>query len=179
MTTKYNQYGQPTEISKALNELGLNLPFNKDTPYSYGTKELEFQYDNVSHSLNSIKPADKLQFHYLWGYKKGYPVAEISGVTFESIMNILQQGGFDLHTLEESTSDAYIESATSYIRDHLAQAFVISFTYMPQIGITSKTDIGGIKTFYEYDNSGRLSLIKDAENNILKRYIYHYASQAK
>jgi YD repeat-containing protein len=45
------------------------------------------------------------------------------------------------------------------------------------VGITSSTDPAGIATYYEYDPFGRLSIIRDAKSNIIKKYDYHYASQ--
>lgn len=51
------------------------------------------------------------------------------------------------------------------------------YEYKPLIGMTSKTDARGIKTYYEYDNVGRLQCVKDDDKNIISRYNYHYGSK--
>lgn len=175
-TTLYNEYGQPREIFMARNELGTNLAFNEEIPYSYGIKETELQYDTTTHNLQSYKPENNIPVHYLWGYHNAYPIAEITGSSYEEITGIIQHGGFDLTTLQQSTDTTYINDATSYLRDNLSTAMVVSYTFNPQVGMISKTDAAGIKTRFEYDSSGRLAFIKDNKGNIMKKYQYHYAN---
>lgn len=52
-----------------------------------------------------------------------------------------------------------------------------TYTYDPLFGMTSQTDLNGIRTFYEYDSSGRLIRTRDHEHNILQEYKYNYATQ--
>lgn len=174
---KYNDFGQPLEIFQARNELGSNLGFNKNNPYSYGIKETEFQYDANSHNIHSYMPENKQQINFLWAYKSTYPIAEIMGSNIDEVNNILQQGGFNLSALQESINDALIMNATTYLRNNLPGALVVSYTYDPQIGITAKTDAAGIETRFEYDTSGRLHYVYDKDGNIVKKYDYHYVSQ--
>jgi YD repeat-containing protein len=49
-----------------------------------------------------------------------------------------------------------------------------SWEWYPLIGIKSYTDQNGLKTTYEYDGFGRLNLVKDHNNSIVKKYTYHY-----
>lgn len=51
-----------------------------------------------------------------------------------------------------------------------------SYEYKPLIGIISMTDPRGVKTYYEYDNEGRLQCVKDDDRNVVTRYDYHYGS---
>ena len=51
------------------------------------------------------------------------------------------------------------------------------YEYKPLIGMTSVTDIRGIKTYYEYDKAGRLQCVKDNDKNVISRYDYHYGSE--
>lgn len=59
----------------------------------------------------------------------------------------------------------------------LAQSLLTVYTYNPLIGMTSQTDPNGQTTYYEYDDFGRLSRIRDQSNNIIKNFNYHYQNQ--
>lgn len=63
------------------------------------------------------------------------------------------------------------------VRLYPADAQMNSYTYKPLSGITSQSDPSGKITYYEYDNYGRLSTIKDSNRNIVKKYCYNYAGQ--
>jgi YD repeat-containing protein len=54
---------------------------------------------------------------------------------------------------------------------------VTTLTYKPLIGVTSETDARGYTKYYEYDAQGRLSVIRDQQNNILKKICYNYVGQ--
>lgn len=49
-----------------------------------------------------------------------------------------------------------------------------TYTYDPLTGLTSQSDQNNQTTFYTYDALGRLSTIKDSEQNVLKKFEYHY-----
>jgi YD repeat-containing protein len=63
------------------------------------------------------------------------------------------------------------------IRFAPAAAMVSSYTYDPEIGMTSTMDVNGVVTYYEYDGSQRLKNVRDKDKNILKSYCYNYAGQ--
>jgi hypothetical protein len=52
-------------------------------------------------------------------------------------------------------------------------AKMTTFTYDPLIGATSKCDERNLFTYYEYDGFGRLNIIRDQDNNILKKVCYN------
>lgn len=63
------------------------------------------------------------------------------------------------------------------VRLYPANAQMITYTYEPLVGMTSQCDAANRITYYEYDGSGRLSLIRDENKNILKRFCYRYQGQ--
>ncbi len=61
------------------------------------------------------------------------------------------------------------------VRLHPRNATMTTYAYDPLIGMTSMTDANNITTYYEYDELGRLELIRDDNGNVIKKYKYHYA----
>lgn len=55
-----------------------------------------------------------------------------------------------------------------------------NYTYKPLVGMSSKTDPRGFKTYYEYDGANRLKnifIIENGEKKILQHFYYKYANQ--
>ena len=63
------------------------------------------------------------------------------------------------------------------LRVHPSDAFMTTYTYDPMLGVTSESDINNLTKTYEYDNYGRLYLIRDHNGDILQRFTYHFASE--
>ena len=53
-----------------------------------------------------------------------------------------------------------------------------TYSYTPLIGVTSICDVNNSISYYEYDNSNRLRLIRDQDKNILKKFCYNYLGQS-
>jgi YD repeat-containing protein len=56
-------------------------------------------------------------------------------------------------------------------------AVMTTYTHDPLVGTTSMTDTNNITSKYEYDGLGRLTTIRDNEENIVKHFNYHYQNQ--
>lgn len=63
------------------------------------------------------------------------------------------------------------------VRLYPAGAMMTTYTYTPLVGMSSESDPTGRITYYEYDEFGRLSLVRDQNRNLLKKYCYNYYGQ--
>ena len=63
------------------------------------------------------------------------------------------------------------------LRLYPQNAQMTSYTYAPEVGVTTISDARGGINYYEYDNFQRLLDIKDQNGNIVKSFTYHYAGQ--
>lgn len=68
--------------------------------------------------------------------------------------------------------------AIDEVRVFPQDAEMVTYTYEPLIGMTSKCDLNNHLIFYEYDNYGRLTIIRDEDKNILKKIGYKYTGTA-
>lgn len=57
-------------------------------------------------------------------------------------------------------------------------AMISTFSYLPLVGMTSENSPVNILRKYSYDKLGRLQIIRDADNRILKMLCYNYYGQA-
>jgi hypothetical protein len=62
------------------------------------------------------------------------------------------------------------------IRIYPKNSLLSTYTLRPGVGLQSVTDHNNISSFFEYDNMGRLRLVKDHNGDILKYNEYHYKS---
>lgn len=139
--------------------------------------ELVYSYDKYDDKGNVLESRTKggMPISYIWSYKGLYPIAEIKNVGHATVSSILGQSSLDSF-LASTPTDTDVNAFLSPLRASalLKDAQATSFTYKPLIGMSSQTDSKGMKTYYEYDDFGRLKLIKDQQGNIINRFSYHY-----
>jgi YD repeat-containing protein len=125
-------------------------------------------YDSLGHLAEEYKTGDPHTV-WLWGYNWTRPVAKSVGSTYNTAMSFVNN-----LTLQFPTSDNDIRAQVNAVRTGLAGAktLVTTYTYSTVFGMTSQVDAGGVVTYYDYDNHGRLQDVRDASNNIIKRYSY-------
>lgn len=129
------------------------------------------QYDQYANVLQ-ITGIDKQPVSYLWGYNNKYPIAEVKGATYSSVVNAVNATGVNINTLLTSTDETQLTSTINTVRTSLPNTLINSFTHKPLIGISSQTNPAGNTSYYEYDPFGRLKIARDQNNNILKKYDY-------
>ncbi len=162
------------------------VPLNSFTEYTgssmdsnYGDNpEMEFIDYDTNGNLLKAKGKDGIYTYYLWAYNKQYPVAKI-----ESGTNVTLPISVNDNSLSFSDDLSDIQDDIDYLQGLLSSYIgnssyrVTLYTYKPLIGMTSETDPAGRTIYYEYDDFGRLSLIRDQNDNIVEKYEYNYASQ--
>lgn len=60
------------------------------------------------------------------------------------------------------------------VRLYPSTAQMTTYTYLPLIGMTSQCDAANHITYYVYDSFGRLKLVRDQDNNLIKKFDYQY-----
>jgi hypothetical protein len=147
--------------------------FSMDAGYP-SVASMIFTYDGLS-NITSVAKGNDLMHTYFWGYHSSYPVAEIIG---KSYADALSQSGINLAILDNPSNDLALQTELNKFRT-LSGCFVTTYTYKPLVGMTSQIDPTGKTIYYEYDAFNRPVLIRDKDNNILKKICYNYAGQAE
>lgn len=108
---------------------------------------------------------------YVWGYANQYPVAEIKNASIEEVENTIGN-------LEEfATAETPDFEKLHQLRTDLPNAMVTVCEYIPLVGISVKTEPNGCQYIFEYDNLGRLTVIRDSNGKIIEAYEYNYADE--
>jgi YD repeat-containing protein len=108
---------------------------------------------------------------YIWGYQNSYPVAQIVGVPYNTIVG---NSSLTESILQGPATDVALRTELDKIRQINSSALVTTYTYKPLVGLTSQTDQNKRTTYYEYDGMERLVNIKDHDGNIVKNFKYNY-----
>jgi hypothetical protein len=143
---------------------------SQEANYPMETRIVFTKYGPVGNILEQAKANDISQV-YLWGYNNRYPVAFVTGSNYATVSSLV-----NLNVLQSPSTEEAIRAELSKLRNALkGKALVVTATYIPSVGMSSKTDPAGIEEFYEYDNYQRLRLIRDQHKNIIKLFCYNYA----
>ncbi len=136
--------------------------------------DVDFESYDSKLNLEQFKGRDGVTNSIIYGYNRTYPVAKIVG---KNINDAVTLSGIDLNVINNpATTDAAMRTELNKLRT-LSNCLVSTITYKPLIGVTSETDANGKTVYYEYDVFNRLKLIRDKDNNILKKFCYNYQGQ--
>lgn len=143
-------------------------------------------YDNKSNVLQ-YTTKDSVPTTTIYGYNQTLPIATITGITYQQLMQIFglnstPNGYLDLDIVSKSNSDN--DSASEQLLLNALDTFrsnsslknykITTYTYDPMIGAKSITPPSGIKENYIYDSANRLQKVIDVNNKVLKEYKYNY-----
>jgi len=106
----------------------------------------------------------------IWGYNHTYPIAQIVNASYDDAISYLSMSMEQLQALD----GPQLRTELDRIRQGLPQAQITTYTYKPQVGVTSVTDPRGHTMYYEYDELYRLKKVKDVQGNILSKNEYNY-----
>lgn len=115
-------------------------------------------------NLVEVTPKAGTTTSYIWGYGNVLPIVKAVGVDHTTLKTAYDAVAGNLSVLRNQSS--------------LNSAFVNTYAYDPFIGITQETNPDSRNIFYEYDKLQRLVLVRDHDNNILKKICYGYAGQS-
>ena len=109
----------------------------------------------------------------IWGYGHQYPVAQVVGATYASVIAQLTGGSV---TALQAMDGATLRTELNLVRTNLADARVTSYIYKHLQGVHTITDPNNKTNTYEYDAFNRLMIIKDQDGNVVKKNEYVYVT---
>lgn len=171
--------------SGTLPELNSIANFQPDDKYN-GNLKYEYAYDAIHKNVIQTTLNQQIITSYFWDNNGLNPIIKGENIETADLTQVVNSSTTDLPGLLNTIGDMTTEMQKTIWKNFntalrsnslAANALITTYTYKPLVGITSSTDPAGIATYYEYDPFGRLSIIRDDKNNIIKKYDYHYAGQ--
>lgn len=168
-TSKNSVYREISKLKIEYNRTNLQPEtyFISDQGSEY-RKKASHQYDTHHNIIYTIEDGIN-QTVYLWGYNYQYIVAEIKNASLDDVKNTIG----DMEAFSKAATPDF--SKLDRLRINLPNAYVTTYKYIPLVGLVAKTEPNGISTYFNYDDFGRLILIKDNYGNIMDNYKYKFA----
>lgn len=140
------------------------------------TRQALHLYDSTDNVLMSSVPKGT-KTCYVWSYSKTHPVAIIENIDYSVVETVLGgRSAINLFSNKTPTNQEVLNFLLPLRTSPLmSAAFVNTYTYDPLVGVTMMADANNKKMYYEYDNFGRLSIVRDNDSLILKTICYNYA----
>ena len=151
--------------------------------WNYSTNQGDvYSRPSALYSLKLNAPIDESSYtNYAINDNKFGIVIDPNLELVHSYNNYTEHGNLKKETYKDGTVKEYVWGYNSSL---LTQVTVnddqlTTYVHKPLVGVTQVTDPNGEKTKYEYDDFNRLSIVRDNDNKILKRYRYHYKGQVE
>ena len=163
------------ETGYAGNWSGINFSYVENTGGLTGIK----YYDKSSFSLAKASLNSSSNYTVTYWSKNGSYTISGTQTGYPKSLHSLSHGGATWTLYEhlitgETTITVSGSGAIDELRLHPQKAFMATYAYTPLIGINTQCDANNRLSFYEYDSFGRLTVIRDQNSNILKKYEYKY-----
>ncbi len=163
-------------ILEKIAQTELNEPSNISNSPVY-TDQQTFKYDDATGNLIEVKGRDNSYTSYLWGYGGALPIAEVKNASFAQVQTALSAMSLSLTQVNALSNEQDIRTKMSDFRSRLPLSLVVSYTYQPHIGNTSTTNPTDLKTFYLFDEFGRLTEVKNDKSETVSSYKYNFKNQ--
>ncbi|NML22434.1 hypothetical protein HHL16_16235 [Pseudoflavitalea sp. G-6-1-2] len=126
--------------------------------------------NNITRS--GLSPGNKYIVSYWTRNAAAYAIAGTTGTVQGKTIN---GWTYFEHTITGQSSVAITGTgAIDELRLYPANAAMTSYLYNGKANMIVQTDPSGNSIFYDYDGEGRLVMIRDQDNNIVKRICYNY-----
>lgn len=142
---------------------GANVVPTSHVEFPTGTSDqvkVTYDYDNFGNVIE-IRDQQGIITSLIYGHNNSLVIARAIGIPYSQMLSayntFVGTGNFETD-----------------LRNALPEAQITTYEHDPIYGVIAQTDPAGQRTSFEYDNFGRLALVRDQNNNIIKKYEYHY-----
>lgn len=152
-------------------------------------KKVTFDRYDLRGNILQYHLSDNVNVSFMWGYNSTVPVVKAVNINYDALKSAVESaagtsnlGTFwaGFNSIATNTSQQTIwKNFNESLRSNSSLSYVqlLTFTYLPLIGITSQTNISGSATYFEYDAFGRIKNIKNRDNKILMQNNYHFKKE--
>ena len=149
------------------------IPGNYFENTSYGTPEVSLLYDDEL--TVEVAPRSGVAITYLWGYGGKYPVAEFTNIGYNELVGLVTVASVNALKAETVNTEV-LSKLNAFVSSLPSDVSYKFFIYEEGIGPVEMTDTNGEKMKYTYDDFGRLVIIKDDNDKVLKQIEYGYGN---